>query len=205
MKKILVILFAITTLFSCNNTSSDKSSDSKNSNSETSGSGSTGDFYFDYTIDGKEMHVDAADIMCTYRANNTEKVFSIHAGKEDGTTLLLTIPFDMTKPSATPSGASTDYNMSISQGSASLLNYPEKNYTSNSFNSTYPETTPVINESVIVTSTEAQGEEARIITGTFDTKTYSQNKETDPKQTDHIIKGKFRIKHEFSSINGGKF
>ncbi len=150
------------------------------------------------------MHVDAADIMSTYRANNTDTVFTIHAGKEDGTTLLLTVPHDMTKPSTTPSG-SPDYKMNITQGSASLQNYPEKNYTSNSFNSTYPEKSPVITDAIVVTTTEAQGEEGRIITGTFNIKTYSDNKETDPKQTDHVIKGKFRIKHEFSSINGGKF
>ena len=196
MKKILVILFSATILFACNNTTGDKTTDSKTTNS--------GDLYFDYTIDGKEMHVDAADIMSTYRANNTDTVFTIHAGKEDGTTLLLTIPHDMTKPSTTPSG-SPDPKMNISQGSASLQNYPEKNYTSNSFNGTYPEKSPVITDAIVVTTTEAQGEEARIITGTFNIKTYSDNKETDPKQTENVIKGKFRIKHEFSSINGGKF
>jgi hypothetical protein len=196
MKKILAILFAATTLFACNNTTGDKTTDSKITNS--------GDLYFDYTIDGKEMHVDAADIMSTYRANNTDTVFTIHAGKEDGTTLLLTVPHDMTKPSITPSG-SPDYKMNITQGSASLQNYPEKNYISNSFNNTYPERSPVITDAIVVTATEARGEEARIITGTFNIKTYSDNQETDPKQTDHIIKGKFRIKHEFSSINGGKF
>jgi hypothetical protein len=196
MKKILVILFTATTLFACNNTTGDKTTDSKTTNS--------GELYFDYTIDSKEMHVDAADISSTYRANNTDTVFTIHAGKEDGTTLLLTIPHDMTKPSTTPSG-SPDPKMNISQGSASLQNYPEKNYTSNSFNGTYPEQSPVITDAIVVTTTEAQGEEGRIITGTFNIKTYSDNKETDPKQTDHVIKGKFRIKHEFSSINGGKF
>jgi hypothetical protein len=196
MKKILVILFATTTFFACNNANSDKTTDSKTANS--------GDMYFDYTIDGKEMHADAADIFCTYRANNTDTVFTIHAGKEDGTTLLLTVPHDMTKPSITPSG-SPDYKMNITQGSASLQNYPEKNYISNSFNNTYPEKSPVITDAIVITSSEKQGEEARIITGTFNIKTYSDNQETDPKLTDHIIKGKFRVKHEFSSINGGKF
>jgi len=204
MKKILVSILVATTLLACNNTTGNKTTDSKSSDSENSGLSNSGDLYFDYTLDGKEMHVDANDIMSTYRANNTEKVFSIHAGKDGGTTLLLTIPQDMTMPSTTPSGSS-DYKMSITQGSASLQNYPEKNYTSNSFNSTYPEKSPVIPDAVVITSTEKQGEDARIITGTFNTKTYGENKESDPKQTDHIIKGKFRIKHEFSSINGGKF
>ncbi len=205
MNNVVAIAFAITTLFACNsNTGSDKTMDSKPTNSETSVLPNSGELYFDYKLDDKEIHVDASDIMSTYRENNTEKVFSIHAGKDGGTTLLLMIPYDMTKPSKTPSGSS-DYKMNITQGSASLQNYPEKDYTSNSFNSTYPERTPVINESIIVTSTETMGEKARIITGTFNTKTYSDNKETDPKSADHIIKGRFRIKHEFSSINGGKF
>jgi hypothetical protein len=194
------IAFSAITLFSCND-GADKNTTTSNSGKS---SASTGDLYFDYTIDGKEMHVDAADIMSTYRANNTDTVFTIHAGKEDGTTLLLTIPHDMTKPSTTPSG-SPDPKMNISQGSASLQNYPEKNYTSNSFNGTYPEKSPVITDAIVVTTTEAQGEEGRIITGTFNIKTYSDNKETDPKNTDHVINGKFRIKHEFSSTNGGKF
>ena len=194
----LATALATFTLFSCNN------NDTTNINTEKSSSGNSSDLYFDYTLDGKEMHVDAADIMSTYRANNTDTVFTIHAGKDDNSTLLLSIPHDMTKPSTTPSG-SPDYKMNITQGSASLQNYPEKNYTSNSFNSTYPEKSPVIPDAIVITSTEKQGEEARIITGTFNIKTYGENKETDPKQTDHVIKGKFRIKHEFSSINGGKF
>jgi len=196
--KILAVAITAFTLFSCNN------NDTTNTTTGKSSSSNSSDLYFDYTLDGKEMHVDAADIMSTYRANNTDTVFTIHAGKEDGTTLLLTVPHDMTKPSTTPSG-SPDPKMNISQGSASLQNYPEKNYTSNSFNSTYPEKSPVISDAIVITSSEKQGEDARIITGTFNLKTYGENKETDPKQTDHIIKGKFRIKHEFSSINGGKF
>jgi len=191
MKKILIILFAATTLFACNNTTGDKTTDSKTTNS--------GDLYFEYTIDGKEMHVDAADISTTYSANKTDTVFHInaHAGKEDDPALLLTVPHDMTKPSTTPSG-SPDSKMNIMGGSATLLNFPEKNYTSLSFNSTYPEKSPVIPDAIVITSSEKQGEDARIITGTFNLKTYGENKETDPKQTDHVIKGKFRIKHKLS-------
>lgn len=54
----------------------------------------------------------------------------------------------MTKPSTTPSG-SPDPKMNISQGSASLQNYPEKNYTSNSFNGTYPDKSPVITDAIV--------------------------------------------------------
>ena len=199
MKKIFSIAIAASFLLSCNNTGNTNTTAEKSSSTNSSGK-----LYFDYTIDGKEMHIDAADVMSTYRASNTDTVFTIHAGKDGATTLLLTVPHDMTKPSVTPSGSS-DFKMNISQGSASLQNYPEKNFTSNSFNGTYPEKSPIIPEAIVITSTEKQGEEARIIAGTFNTKTYSDNKETDPKNADHIIKGTFRIKHEFNSFNGGKF
>ena len=192
MKKILVILFAATTLFACNNTTGDKTTDRKSTNS--------GDLYFDYTIDGKEMHVDAADISSTYQASNTDTIFHLnaHAAKEGDPALLLTVPHDMTKPSTTPSGSS-EPKMNIMGGSATLLNVPEKNYTSLSYNSTYPEKSPVIPDAIVITSSEKQGDDARIITGTFNFKTYGENKESDPKQTDHVIKGKFRIIHKLSN------
>jgi hypothetical protein len=99
MKKILVILFAATTLFACNNTTGDKTTNSKSTNSD--------DMYFDYTIDGKEMHADAADISSNYTANKTDTIFHLdaHAGKEGDPALLLTVPHDMAKPSTTPSGS----------------------------------------------------------------------------------------------------
>jgi hypothetical protein len=196
-------LFAVVAiaLFSCNNEAPKEGV--KTDNAQASEPASK-DYYFEYTLDGKPMKVEAADIMCTHRATDKDTVFSIHAGKEEGVTLLLTVPQDMTKPSVTPSGSS-DYAMNITQGSASLQNYPEKNLTSNSYSTTYADKTPVIPQSIVITSTEKDGDKARIITGTFDTKTYSDESGTDPKRTEHVIKGKFRIRHEFSSMNGGDF
>ena len=187
MKKILVILFAATTLLACNNTTGDKTTDSKTTNSD--------DLYFDYTIDGKEMHVDAADISSTYQASNTDTIFHLnaHAAKEGDPALLLTVPHDMAKPSTTPSG-SPDTEMNLIGGCATLLNYPEKDIRSFSFNGAYPEKSPVIPDAIVITSSEKQGEEARIITGTFNFKTYRDNKETEV----YVIKGKFRIKHKLS-------
>ncbi|MBA3674488.1 MAG: hypothetical protein H0W75_05940 [Chitinophagaceae bacterium] len=103
----------------------------------------------------------------------------------------------------TPSG-SADPDMNIPMGSVSLQDYPEKNTTCNSYNSSSPEATPVIEEAIVITSSEKEGDTARIITGTFNAKIYSDNKKSDAKRTEHIIKGKFRIRHEFHSYNGGQ-
>lgn len=194
MKKIFAIAFTIALIFllSCNN------NDSKSAKSETSTSGTnanSSDLYFDYTIDGKEMHTNAADISSTY-TESTDTSLLIFAGADGATTVSLAIPYLISKPSTTPSGSSTISK--INRGSIALNNYPEKGYVSSSYDGTYPEKTPITPDAIVITSTEKKGEDATIITGTFNTKTYSDNKETDPKNTDHIIKGKFRIKHKSS-------
>lgn len=199
-KIIFATAIASTILCSCNNNDTATTNASTEKTSEVKND----ELYFDYTLDGKEMHVDEADLHATYAQTTNSNKFSIYVGKESGTQLLLTIPRDMTKPSTTPSG-SADYNENITQGSVSLIDYPEKNYTSNSYNSTYPETTPVMPAAIVITSSEKLGEDARIITGTFNVKTYGDKSHNDPKSTDHVLVGKFRIKHTFSSMNGGKF
>ncbi len=80
----------------------------------------------------------------------------------------------------------------------------KKNTTCNSYNSSSPEATPVIAEAIVITGSEKEGDTARIITGTFHAKLYS-DKENNTKYTEHVIKGKFRIRHEFHSYNGGQF
>ena len=191
MKKIgtIAIAITVTSLLSCNNNDSTKTNTEKSSNTKSS------DLYFDYTIDGKEMHADAADILSTY-TESVDTSLLIFAGAEGATTVSLAIPHLISKPSTTPSGSGTISK--INQGSIALNNYPEKGYVSSSYDGSYPEKTPIAPDAIVITSTEKQGEEATIITGTFNTKTYSDNKETDPKNTDHIVKGKFRIKHKSS-------
>ena len=61
-------------------------------------------FYFDYLLDGKEMHTDAADIFTQYYPYK-HKSFTIYAGKEDSVMVLLTVCRDIRKPSVTPSGS----------------------------------------------------------------------------------------------------
>ncbi len=47
-----------------------------------------------------------------------------------------------------------DPDMNIPMGSVSLQDYPEKNTTCNSYNSSSPEATPVIEEAIVITNSE---------------------------------------------------
>ncbi len=194
MKKTFPIAFTIAmiSLLSC------KNNDSKSTKSETSTTGTSvnsSDLYFDFTVDGKEIHIDADDISSTY-TESVDTSLLIFAGKEDAIKISLAIPYLLSKPSTTPSGSPTVSK--INRGSIELSNYPEKGYKSSNYDGVYPEKTPITPDAIVITSTEKEGEEATILTGTFNTKTYGYNKEADPKSTDHIIKGKFRIKHKSS-------
>lgn len=197
IKTTTAMLLAASILLSCGNGSSDSTTRATKTTETTSPK--SDDLYFDFTVDGKEMHVAADDISSTYDATNKDTTFKIFAGKEGAPTLLLIIPHNVANPSSTPNG-SPDYAMNINQGSVSLQNYPEKNYTTNSFNTVYPEMSVPTPGAVIVTSSELMGDEGRIITGTINTTTYGEKSHTDPKSTDHKIAGKFRIKHEFHGL-----
>ncbi len=162
-------------------------------------------YYFDVSVDGKEMHIKPEDVTASYRQNGAIKVLKIFAGKDGEPTVVLTIPADPSKPSSTANGSATEFNMEISQGSVSLQNYPEKNYTSNSFNTTYPEMSVVTPDAVVITASEPEASVARIITGNFNTTTYGSKDSKDPKDSKHKVSGKFKIRHVFSSFNGDKF
>lgn len=202
MMKNILFLLGIASVFtvSCKNTTG---SITRTVDSEIELPAESKSFYFDFILDGKEMHVDAAEIVSTYYPDKHNQ-FTIYAGKDDSVLVSLTVAYDIRKPSFTPSGSPDPY-LNIQQGSISLHDYPEKNHTSDSYSSAYPENTPVTSDAIIITGSEKEGKVARIITGSFQAKTYSDNKKTDPKNTDHFIKGKFRIRHEFASYNGGQF
>jgi len=199
MRKALTIttVLAATFLFGCNSATTDNKS-TTSTNTETS-SAQSNDLYFDFTVDGKEMHIAAEDISSTYDATNKDTTFKIFAGKDGEPTVMLVIPHNVAGPSTTPNG-SPDYAMNITQGSVSLQNYPEKNYTTNSFNTVYPEMSVPTPNAVVITNSELAGDEGRIITGTINVKTYGEKSHTDLKDTDHTITGKFRIKHEFRGL-----
>ncbi len=194
---ILSILLAVICLLSCNNTT-------KNTDTSETNITNNATFYFDFSIDGKQFSINEEDILTTYNEipkgkEVFKKVFKIMAGNYGETSLVLTIPNDMTKPSSTPSG-SANLDDEISQGSVSLQGYPEKGYTFNNFEMTYPERAIVVPDAIIVTSTERVSD-GRIITGTFKTKVFGgDNSKNDPNIKDRIIAGKFRVKHTFRDI-----
>lgn len=200
--KVLFVIHVLVALliFSCRNTTG---STLKTSDKEKLSSLGNQSFYFDYILDGKEMHVNADEIVSAYYPDKN-KTFTIYAGKDDSVLVLLTVGRDIRKPSVTPSG-SANPKMNIPMGSVSLQDYPEKNNESHSYNSTSPEGTPVIADAIVITGSQKEGDTARIITGSFHSKTYSDNSKNLNKNAEHFIKGKFRIRHEFHSYNGGSF
>ncbi len=126
-------------------------------------------------------------------------VFKVFAGEYGKINLLLATNEDVTKPSSTPSG-STNLDDEIKQGSVSLQNYPEKNYTSNSFNTTFPESSIPVPDAIVITESKRFGDTHRIITGKINVKVFGGDATNDPKVSDHVIVGKFRVKHEFSNV-----
>jgi len=159
MKRVFVIhVLAAVFIFSCRNTT--------DSTVKTPGSeAAIQNFYFDYIIDGREKHIDAADIVSNYYPSK-HNTFTIYAGEVDSALASLTVSRDIRKPSVTPSVAQ-DPNMNILTGSVSLQDYPEKNTTCNSYNNSSPEATPVIADAIVITGSEKEGDTARIITGSL--------------------------------------
>ena len=118
------------------------------------------DFYFTFTIDGKEINIKSDNVSSTYNTALSKPTFKIFAGKDGEITVMLTTTADMTKPSSTPSG-SANFDEQITQGSVSLQNYPEKNYVFNSFDTGSPATsTPIPNAFVITKPKEFQTAES---------------------------------------------
>lgn len=195
----LLLTFIIAAvLTSCGNTASEKTA----TDEPEKNTSQADDYYFNFTVDGKPVHVNPDNILTSYNNFSGKIEFKIFAGNEGGPQLILTIPNDMSKPSTTPSGSS-EAGYSISQGSVSLQDYPEKGDTFNSFDFTAnPPLTPVP-DAIIVTSSEKLGEEGRAITGTVNVVTIpGNNPKNDPTVKPYTITGKFRVKHLFK---GDKF
>lgn len=191
----LALLMAI--LCSCNgqqNSTSDQAT--------TAGqSAKSEELYFNYSIDGKEISLDSNDILTTYNEfSASDREFKIFAGKEAGPNLLLTLVADMSKPSSTANG-SPNAGDKLGQGSVSLQNYPTKGLTFNSYDFLLNPKPAVIPDAIVITSSEKIGEIGRIISGTINvTVRGGENKQNDPAIKDYVIKGKFRIKHEFKGL-----
>jgi hypothetical protein len=184
---ILSITLAIVCLLSCNNSGGE----SKASNNE--------DLYFTFTIDGKEVNIPSEEVSTSYNIALKKPVFKIFAGEYGKINLLLATTEAVTKPSSTPSG-SKNFDDEITQGSVSLQNFPEKNYTSNSFNTNFSESSIPVPDAIIITESKRFGDTHRIITGKINVKVFGGDATNDPKVKDHVIVGKFKVKHEFSDV-----
>ena len=156
-------------------------------------------FYFTFTVDGKEINIKPDDVSTSYNVALKKPTFKILAGNYGEISVVLTTTADMTKPSSTPSG-STNYDEQITQGSVSLQNYPEKNYIFNSFDTGAAATSIPVPNAFAITKSERVAD-GRIFTGTFEVKVFGgDNKKDDPNIKDRVIKGKFRVKHTFSDV-----
>ena len=185
---LLSITLVIVCFVSCNNSGGE----SKSAGNE--------DLYFTFTIDGKEeVNIPAEEISTSYNVALKKPVFKIFAGEYGKINLLLATTEDVTKPSSTPSG-SKNFEDEITQGSVSLQNYPEKNYTSNSFDTNFPASSIPVPDAIVITESKRFGDKYRIITGKINVKVFGGDSKNDPKVKDHVIVGKFRVKHEFSDV-----
>lgn len=185
---ILSITLVIICLVSCNNSGNQKVAETNNE-----------DLYFTFTIDGKEVNIPSEEVSTSYNVALKKPVFKVFAGEYGKINLLLATTENVTKPSSTPSGSS-NLDDEIKQGSVSLQNYPEKNYTSNSFNTNFPESSIPVPDAIVITESKRYGDTHRIITGKINVKVFGGDATNDPKVSDHVIVGKFRVKHEFSDV-----
>jgi hypothetical protein len=196
MKNKLIITFflIISTFLSCNS----KTEKSTNT-SEIIKEVSQDDFHFTFTVDGKEINIKPDDVSTSYNTALPKPTFKILAGNYGEINVVLTTTADMTKPSSTPSGSS-NYEEQITQGSASLQNYPEKNYVFNSFDKGSAATSTPVPNAFVITKSERVSD-GRIFTGTFKVKVFGgDNSKNDPNIKYRMIEGKFRVKHTFSDV-----
>ncbi len=162
------------------------------------------EFYFKYSIDGKAVSLTADDIMTSYNKFNDHVEFKIFAGKDEGPQLVLTMVSDMSKPSSTPNGSETYAKGFLNNGSVSLQDYPSDKYTFNSYDYSLNPKPAIIADAIVITSSEPDGDIARILTGSINTivRGGPNPAPADPNIKDYVIKGTFRIRHLF---NGVKF
>lgn len=191
----LIALIILSLLFSCN--SSANKSDEKTE--ETTTEASNDDFYLIFTIDGKEVKIPIEEVSTSYNVALKKPVFKIMAGEYGKINLLLTTTADVTKPSSTPSG-SENFDDEIKQGSVSLQNYPEKNYTSNSYNMGDEKSKVISPDAILITKSERVGDKYRIIEGKINVTVFGGDPGKDPNVKDRKIVGSFRVKHEFSDV-----
>lgn len=188
--KNLILISACTMLFlSCKDGTG---SATESATGATSGSTPGGEEYFSYLLDGKEMSIPAADISTSYYPSDSS--FHVFAGKDQQTSIVLTVPGMNRCPCTVPAGSAAPGNI-LSQGSVSLQNYPKRPTSFNSWYLTMHETPPA--EAIKITDVGTPKEGYRYITGTFHAKVLkTETNGNSPDNVDHdITNGKFRVKH----------
>lgn len=186
MKKISTIL-VLMILMACNGSAQKKGTTAKDA------------AYFEYTVEGKTINVAAGDISTSYNVFGAKTEFKIFAGSSDGPAIVLTIPNKMSAPSVTPSG-SPDPVSSISQGSFSITDYPEKGYTFNSYDYlVHPKPVPQPDAIKVTDSRKTPDGKGQVISGTFNVTTVLSGKDhTNPSVKPYRITGKFSVVHLFN-------
>ncbi len=190
-------LFYLLILLSCMGCNS--SSTPSGLNAQTLTNNSAQEFYFSFSIDGKPFSIPVEQVSTTYNNELKKPVFKIMAGEYGEINVLLATTESVTSPSSTPSG-SQNFEDEIKQGSVSLQNFPIKNYTSNSYNMGTPQSMIISPNAINITKSTRVGDEYRIIEGKFNTTVFGGEAGTDKNVADRKIEGKFRIKHEFTSV-----
>jgi hypothetical protein len=198
MKKQLLFsaIFLLSAIFSCNSTTKNGNTTSENNIDD---SAQKQEFYFTFNIDGKDYSIPAEEVSTSYNNALKKPVFKIIAGEFGEINVLLATTESVVGPSSTPSG-SVNFEDEIKQGSVSLQNFPVKNYTSNSYNMSTPNSMVITPNAITITKSTRFKDEYRIIEGTFNTTVFGGEAGTDKNVADHKISGKFRLKHEFSGV-----
>lgn len=198
MKKLLLFsaIFILVAVFSCNSSTKNDIENNETSSNDTS---QRQEYYFEFTIDGKPYSIPAEEVSTTYNDALKKPVFKIMAGEYGKINVLLATTESVTGPSSTPSG-SVNFEDEIKQGSVSLQNFPEKNYTSNSYNMGTPNSMVITPNAITITKSTRFKDEYRIIEGTFNTTVFGGEAGIDKNVSDHKISGKFRLKHEFVGV-----
>lgn len=191
MKKTGLMLIAVTLLVvACK----DKSTSGENSKTTVEDKAESGDEYFTYTAEGKNFSVAPEDISTSYR--NTDSSFRIFAGKDQETSLTLTIPNIFQCPCSVASGSLVPGD-DLSQGSVSFQHYPAKGYTFNNYYIGEDVRSQPVADAIKITSVGSEKDGYRYITGEINTTVLkSRNESTDPADKDYKITGKFRIRHD---------
>ena len=179
MIKILIILFAATTLFACNNATSDKTKDSKTTNSETA----PGKSYVSADFDGKPWKSDGDNVMVTY--NTPLDILSVHTTDNEGEK---NIVFDLVDFSKTKVGSYSSSN-TIGRGISVLDTDKADNEDMELTN--YANGGDVLN-CIKVTTIKDLGNDNQLVEGTFSSEmTHSYDGASKPKV--QLTNGKFSV------------